>query len=264
MKAPYLKAPVALAYDWTGFYVGANAGYAWGRSQIDAELGGGWVNFGGSPGVLDPDYAGVTSAATRTLKPNSFTGGIQAGFNYQINGFVVGVEADANYLGFRKSYATGSLIGVHGTGTYSAAAETTADALFTLRPRLGIAIDRSLIYVTGGLAAANFGFSQNIGYLSNAVDALPFTTAAGGANAGSTSSTKFGWTIGAGFERMLDNNWSIKAEYLYVDLGTQSFASSYTDLQPTVFTVTHKDSLTANIVRLGVNYRFGGPVVAKY
>jgi outer membrane immunogenic protein len=63
---------------------------------------------------------------------------------------------------------------------------------------------------------------------------------------------------------MLNNNWSVKAEYLYVDLGTQSFSSLYTDRQPAVFTVTHKDSLTTNIVRLGVNYRFGGPVVAKY
>ena len=254
----------APAFSWTGFYIGANAGYAWGASQISAGLGGAWVNYQGVPGAFDPDYAGVTSAAKRTLNPSSFTGGVQAGYNYQINGFVIGVEADANYLGLRRSYTIGPLLGVQGPGTYSVTAASAADALFTLRPRVGIAIDRSLVYVTGGLAASAFVFSQNISYLNPRVNFLPFTTAAGGANAGSASSTKVGWTIGAGFERMLDNNWSVKAEYLYVDLGTQSFSSLYTDLQPAVFTVQHKDSLTTNILRLGVNYRFGGPVVAKY
>jgi outer membrane immunogenic protein len=191
-------------------------------------------------------------------------GGVQAGYNYQMDRFVIGVEADANYLGLRTSYAIGPLLGALGPGTYSVTAASSADALFTLRARAGIAIDRNLVYITGGLAASTFGFSQNISYLNPRLNFLPFTPAAGGANAGSASSTKVGWTIGAGFERMLNNNWSVKAEYLYVDLGTQSFSSSYTDLQPAVFAVQHKDSLTANILRLGVNYRFGGPVVAKY
>jgi len=261
LKAP---PPPAIAYNWTGFYVGANAGYAWGTSQIGAGLGGAWVNYLGVPGALDPDFAGVTSAATRTLHPSSFTGGVQAGYNYQMNRLLIGVEADANYLGLRKSYTIGPLLGAIGPGTYSVTAASTADALFTLRPRVGIAFDRSLIYVTGGLAASTFAFSQNISYLNPRLNFLPFTTAAGGANAGSASSTKVGWTIGAGFERMLNNNWSVKAEYLYVDLGTQGFSSSFTDLQPAVFTVQQRDSLTTNILRLGVNYRFGGPVVAKY
>jgi outer membrane immunogenic protein len=263
VKAVPYTAPVPV-FSWTGFYAGANAGYAWGTSQIVAGLGGAWVNYLGVPGALDPDYAGVTSAATRTLHPSSFTSGVQAGYNYQINRFVIGVEADANYLGLRKSYTTGPLLGAQGPGTYSVTAASTADALFTLRPRVGIAFDRNLVYVTGGLAASTFVFSQNISYLNPRLNFLPFTTAAGGANAGSASSTKVGWTIGAGFERMLNDNWSVKAEYLYVDLGTQSFASSYTDLQPAVFTVQHRDSLTTNILRLGVNYRLGGPVVAKY
>ena len=263
VKAVPYTAPVPV-FSWTGFYAGANAGYAWGTSQIVAGLGGAWVNYLGVPGALDPDYAGVTSAATRTLHPSSFTSGVQAGYNYQINRFVIGVEADANYLGLRKSYTIGPLLGAQGPGTYSVTAASTADTLFTLRPRVGIAFDRNLVYVTGGLAASTFVFSQNISYLNPRLNFLPFTTAAGGANAGSASSTKVGWTIGAGFERMLNDNWSVKAEYLYVDLGTQSFASSYTDLQPAVFTVQHRDSLTTNILRLGVNYRLGGPVVAKY
>jgi outer membrane immunogenic protein len=264
VKAMPYAAP-APAFSWTGFYVGANAGYAWGTNQISGDLGGAWVNYQGVPGAIDPDNAGVTSAARRTLNSSSFTGGAQLGYNHQINGFVIGLEADANYLGLRKSYTIGPLLGAQGPGTYSVAAASTADALFTLRPRVGIAIDRSLVYITGGLAASTFAFSQNISYLNPRFNFLPFTPAGGGANAGSASSTKVGWTIGAGFERMLDNNWSVKAEYLYVDFGAQSFSSSYTDLQPAVFTVQHRDSLTTNIVRLGVNYHFGGgPVVAKY
>jgi opacity protein-like surface antigen len=293
------------SFSWTGFYVGVNAGGAFDTSNINATLGGAWIG--------DPDNAGVTAAARHRLDLNGFTGGGQIGYNYQVNNFVLGVEADAEYLGLKSSYATGALPGV-ATGIYSAMASSSSDWLVTLRPRLGVAVDRALFYVTGGLAIANNDFSQNISYLNPApalapappvvvstpvvstpvvstpvvggitmvappvvappvvtppvvaLPDLPVTSAAGGANARSVSSTSVGWVLGGGVEYAFTDRWSAKLEYLYADPGTTKFRSSYTSATGSVYTVQHGNHLTTSIVHVGVNYHFGdpAPVVAKY
>ena len=249
-------APVAAPYSWTGFYVGLNAGGAWGNSNIRTNLGGMWIG--------DVDEQNILSAANRNLSPASFMGGAQIGYNYQINQFVLGIEADANFFGQSKSYSTGVMTGANpfglpapSVGTYWATGKVSANNLFTIRPRVGFAIDRVMIYATGGLAISSVSFNQNIGYLNESLVTLPITSAAGGANAGSKSATQVGWTIGAGAEWAVTNNISLKAEYLYVDLGSLSFASSYTSpVDQSVWTATHKASLRSNIARVGVNYKF--------
>jgi outer membrane immunogenic protein len=133
--------------------------------------------------------------------------------------------------------------------------------LITLRPRLGFAFDRFLVYATGGLALANQKFSQNITQLN-----LVFT------EAGSVSDTKVGWTAGAGIEYAFDNSWSMKAEYLYVDPGSVSFSSTGVTaadcgcIPGNLYNAVHSAHLKANIVRAGLNYKFGNyyaPVVTK-
>ena len=125
------------------------------------------------------------------------------------------------------------------------------DWFFTVRSRLGLAMDRSLFYVTGGLAVGNERFSQFF-----------LHTASGTFEAGSSSDTRVGWTVGAGGEYAFTNNWSVKAEYLYVDLGSTGF-NSVNNLLP-AFTAINSARLTENIGRVGINYHFNGPVVAKY
>jgi outer membrane immunogenic protein len=202
-KAPVV-APVAAAPLWTGLYVGATAGYAFGKSsQRDTEM------------VADGSYK---------VKGGMIGGAV--GYNWQIQNYVYGLEADASFASIAGS---SSICGMtaHLCGTKS-------DALGTVRARGGFAIDNSLIYATGGLAVAQI----------KAYDA-GFTSVA----AQSGSAVRLGWTVGAGVEQKLDAHWSVKAEYLYT-----SFARA------TYFTLAgyspEKVDMSANIVRAGVNYKF--------
>jgi outer membrane immunogenic protein len=147
------------------------------------------------------------------------------------------------------------------TGTGILAANYKLDWFGTARGRVGfLPTERVLIYATGGLA---------FGELSATAPLIPL----------SWGSTRAGWTLGAGVEAAIDNNWSVKLEYLYMDLG--SIGSSGTSATTvtnalntptpgfnTVTTTTLASAFnthfTDNILRVAVNYRFSGPVVARY
>jgi len=202
-KAPVV-APLAAAPLWTGLYVGASAGYAFGKSS-------------------QRDTAAVADGAYN-VKGGMIGGAV--GYNWQIQNYVYGLEADASFASIAGS---SSICGVtaHVCGTKS-------DALGTVRARGGYAIDNSLIYATGGLAVAQIK-AYDVG----------FSTTAGQ----SGSAVRLGWTVGAGVEQKLDAHWSVKAEYLYT-----SFArASYFTLEG--YSPEMVD-MSANIVRAGVNYKF--------
>jgi outer membrane immunogenic protein len=110
-----------------------------------------------------------------------------------------------------------------------------------------------LFYVTGGLAVADYNFTQ----------ASFFPNCPCGVST-SVSQARVGWTAGAGVQYAINSAWSVKAEYLYVDLGSASFADSLAAGGFPLATFTHSVRLTENIGRVGVNYRWGGPLVAKY
>jgi outer membrane immunogenic protein len=191
--APYYKAPVYNpVYNWTGFYVGVNGGGGWGTSS--------WTSTGGfstSGGVV----------------------GGTAGYNYQINQFVLGVEADIDWAG------------ISGTTTTACAAgcKTNDSWLSTVRGRVGYAADRFMPYFTGGAA---FGDIR-------------------GSSPGFASSTSnAGWTIGGGLEAAIAGNWTAKVEYLYVDLGNFSCNLSCG------LTTPQSINFHANLLRGGINYRF--------
>ena len=233
VKAPrYAPPPV---FSWTGFYIGGNAGYGWADANDSMDLGGSWLTDGTG------DNVPVTQRGNGQLKPNGFTGGIQAGFNYQTGQWVFGIEADANYFRMKKDFSSGPFTNPASGDSYTVTSSFESNWLITVRPRLGYAVDRFLVYATGGLAVANQKFSQNITQLN-----VVFT------QAGSVSDTTVGWTAGAGFEYAFGDRWSVKAEYLYVDLGSVSFsASGDTDSS---YTGSHSAHLKANIVRAGLNY----------
>jgi outer membrane immunogenic protein len=250
-KAPVV--PVAPIFSWTGFYGGLNAGYADPTANFSVVPGGSWIG--------DPDLPGIANAATRSLGLRGFTGGLQAGYNYQVDKIVLGIEGDANYLGLKNSYVTPVFPGVF-SGTYGAGGSVGLDALYTLRGRLGFAADHWLFFVTGGLAVTSEKFSQNINFINQgAFSFLPLTTAAGGANAGSTATTAASWTLGGGAEYALNNQWSVKGEYLYVNLNSMSFGSTYSNsgpfaaLIPGTYTIQHNINFSGlNIFRVGLNY----------
>jgi outer membrane immunogenic protein len=122
----------------------------------------------------------------------------------------------------------------------------------TVRGRIGVlATPRVLLYATGGLAYGEVNSSESIGIVPSVF---------------STSSTNVGYTIGAGIEGAIGGNWTAKLEYLYVDLGrvSGSFATPTAALGGGTITSNYSSRVTDNVLRAGVNYKFGGPVVAKY
>lgn len=238
---PYAKAPASVVepiYSWTGFYAGLNLGGAWGRSDLDTLVVGG---FG------PPNQVLVSSLDTLRLSPNGFTGGGQAGYNWQSGNWVFGLEADFSYFGLRASQLVASTF--VGGGNFTVSNSIKTDWLFTARPRVGYAFDRSLLYVTGGVAVTDIRYSSSL------TDPVFGTS-----QAAASSQTRAGWTVGAGWEYALFNNWSAKFEYLYADFGSVSMTS----IGGNGATFNQKASLTTNTARVGFNYKFGGPVVARY
>jgi outer membrane immunogenic protein len=262
---PYVKAPVMVdpVWSWTGFYVGANGGYSWGRSRSDVT----YTNTA-TGAVIVPPAGSITNAS---FDMNGGVAGGQAGYNWQSANWVFGVEGDMNWSG-EKGRAVFNCAGVAPAGgpclpglTFLpagglAGATLTIDQKLewfgTVRGRVGIlATPKVLFYGTGGLA---FGEIKTTGTMTG-------FNAGGGALAsiGSTSTTRAGWTVGAGIEGKITQNWSAKLEYLYMDLGR--FGAGPFTLAPGSTIATNVSSrFTDNILRAGINYQFAGPVVAKY
>jgi outer membrane immunogenic protein len=236
-------APIAVIFSWTGFYIGGSLGGHWGSDRITTT-----TDTAGGFGVAGA--AAIDAASPTTLRPQGFIGGGQIGYNWQASNFVFGLEADASWLdGSASRVLTGiPVIAAGDFMTNSARAEFLA----TFRGRAGVAFDRALFYLTGGLAVGTVKTSGTFGHFGGTVVTSTFD-----------STSRAGWTVGAGLEYAFTNNWSAKVEYLYVDLGSfntniPSSAGGAPDSQ----TVHHK--YTDNIARVGLNYRWGGPVVAKY
>ena len=213
-------------YDWTGFYLGANAGVAWNNSSVDNNIYTTGVRINELENKIDGSQA-------------AFTAGGLLGYNYQVDRVVLGVETDFNYLGFSDSN-NGSLVGEF--SDYTSKTSFDANWFGTIRGRLGYAFDNLLVYGTGGAAyghmSADGKVVQNYGG--------DITTWKG-----STDTTNWGWTVGAGAEYGIDN-WSLGLEYLYVDLGSAQWNSN----------VLAESRLKGNAdyafstVRASVKYRF--------
>jgi outer membrane immunogenic protein len=263
---PYTKAPVvaAIVYDWTGFYIGGNAGYSWGRANTDGNLSGtqnvSIFRTAGPNLISSTNTVLATAPLTGRADVNGFIGGAQVGYNWQRGSWLFGLEADIQGSDERGS-ADVCLVAGCAIGTGILTANYKLDWFGTVRGRIGfLPTERLLLYATGGLA---------YGELSATAPLVPL----------SWGSTRAGWTVGAGAEAALDRNWSVKLEYLYMDLGNVGSSGAtattavnqlntpqqgFKTITTTTLTSAFRTKFTDNIVRVGVNYRFGGPVVARY
>lgn len=247
----YTKAPPPLeaAYTWTGFYVGGN-------------IGGGWSHDSGAPRCADgagvPNGALCQNVPGSTINGSGLIGGGQIGYNWQVGpSWLLGVEADIQGADINGSTIVNGPFAFFGGGLAVPAAEFAAseklDWFGTARGRVGAIIGPALVYVTGGLA---YGHAQ--------LDTKFTSPTAFPASAGVT---RTGWTAGAGVEWGFTSNWSAKLEGLYYDLGTTTLTAG--PVAPVgagaIGFVRGKDfDLRGAIARVGLNYHFGGPVVAKY
>jgi outer membrane immunogenic protein len=187
--------PAAPAGVWTGFYVGANIGAGFSSSFNNDQAYG----FGGASG---------------------FTGGLQAGYDYQINRVVLGIAGDINYSSINRRYIDTAPTDVRANLGWNG----------TIRARLGYAVqDNFLLYATGGLALGNVKVSES----------LPGNF--------SQSKTLTGWTAGVGGEYLFTRNISAMLEYRYMSLQKASFSG--VDYAPRVGFEGHQ-------IRTGINYRF--------
>ncbi|MEZ0214369.1 MAG: outer membrane protein, partial [Xanthobacteraceae bacterium] len=209
VKAPIIAVPT---FSWTGFYLGANIGYAF--ADADAE------------------YEGYTDS----FSTEGFIGGVQIGYNYQFdNKVVLGVEADIEFGNpdDNLSFEVPLVLNSWDSASYE------IDYFASVRARLGYAFDHWLPYVTGGVA---FGKGKGIGY------------DLGGNNPtvdGKDSPVHVGWVIGAGLEYAITDNWTVRGEYLYYDLGSEDYSDTILGVP-----VTGTVDLKIQTVRLGVNYKF--------
>jgi outer membrane immunogenic protein len=221
-----MKAPPLVAiYDWTGFYIGIAGGGSLGTStHIDRATGLG-------------DTIGYNVKG-------GLVGGT-LGYNWQMSSFVFGLEGDISWVGEYGSHIDDGLANVNNpNGPFDAQSFTKETWLATARARFGYAVNNLLFYGTGGYAGAGV----EAGIKNAATNALLV----------SSSSTRNGWTAGGGLEWGFAPNWSAKFEWLYMKFESKGFN--------TLVAEGPRSSvpLDDNVVRAGINYRFGGPVVAKY
>lgn len=263
-----VKAPVALpVYSWSGFYVGGNAGYGWrGNRATTFDQADPLVRLVTCGGTLGGTCAPPTSS---DLSGGVF--GFQAGYNWQFaSRWLLGVETDINFTSIRGS-ATSATYRI-GLVTAQNNVEQGIDWFGTVRARLGfLATDRLLVYGTGGFAYAQVAegttltalTEQGAFGLGSAYGCQAITNSAPTCFVGSSSRTATGWTAGGGVEYALWDNFTLKAEYLYVNLGRGSVNvvaldnSAFGPGIPKASFVAAFDRPDINIVRLGFNYKFG-------
>lgn len=225
-KAPTPAAQVA--YSWSGLYIGGNVGYGWGRFASNYSLNN-------------------IPVSQDTVDPSGIVGGGQIGLNWQLGSVVLGAEAD-----FQGSdHSAGNTFiscpaanpvcgGVNSTTVYTEKMEWFG----TARGRIGYAFDRFMVYGTAGAAYARFAGDATITCPAPACVTIRINSA----------NTKTGWTAGGGIEGALVGSWTWKLEYLYFDYGTVTV----TDNSVPGLSNRSETKITDNVVRAGVNYRFGG------
>jgi outer membrane immunogenic protein len=219
--ADMVEAPAV--YDWTGFYFGGNIGYG----------------FGGSDDVGISATNG-THVAPGELQVNGIFGGAQIGADWQAGWAVFGAVADIEASDIKDDFDNSV------TGGITSDASSDVNLWGTLRGRLGWAADRVLVYGTGGFAWGTVDYDVR-------------TIDTGGNHAKmSDSSTLTGWTAGGGLAWAIDDNWSVGAEYLYVNLGKQSIHGTVFDDagDPNGVRVKTEETPDFHTVKAFVNFKF--------
>lgn len=278
---------------WTGFYAGLNAGGTWANNnsaQITA-----WP-LGSGVGLI---YWATLNSKVAGSSTSGFIGGGQIGYNWQVPignaAFVTGIEADIQGVSASSGQKTTNTVWQSGpvyccTVWNSISASSNLQWLGTVRGRIGYLVSPSLlVYGTGGLAYGGLSFNFSQTQLTSVVfpgpgpcgvsicnGPTPIAVASGGAG---YSGTMVGYAAGGGVEWMLFPNWSLKAEYLYYNLGTVaatlslreyplSYIAAYNATPGPPFAIsTAQSSVAGNIARAGLNYHFTwgtAPIVASY
>jgi outer membrane immunogenic protein len=265
VQPAYKAPPLAPAYNWTGFYVGATIGGGWTNEGIDnavtstacntALIGCGPANFSTALAAAVPGHISTNSTG--------LIGGGEAGYNWQTGRFVWGVETDlsgANINGSSSQSVTAQVPGFPAnTVSVAGSASEKLDLFGTVRARLGfLVMPQLLLFGTGGLA---YGHASATTSMTETVGGTCFCGPSPTASV-TSSSTMTGWTAGGGLEWMFVPQWTLKGEYLYYDLGTLNAAlPQITQLNGSGAgffgaNVASSATVKGSIARVGLNYKF--------
>jgi outer membrane immunogenic protein len=242
-KAP---PPLAPAYSWSGWYFGINGGGAWSSSNS--------ATFSGAGPTAPIFFAANEFPTTLSMSSHGGVGGLQTGYNWQLSSmWLVGFETDLQL----SNYAGTTIVTPNPTPPlfpFTTQVSQQSTWFGTLRGRLGfLATPSILLYGTGGLAYgqtetsfSTIGVGFNLGTCPT-----NFTCAIG-----RSASNQTGWAAGGGIEWMFAPKWTLRAEYLFVDLGSQSVTvpSLNTIGAPVNFTAT--STFKENIARAAINFGF--------
>jgi outer membrane immunogenic protein len=230
--------PAVVYYNWTGCYIGANVGGGWTKS-----------NTFGYP-LPDPVTAGFVPMDVGTNGSGVVAGG-QAGCNLQVaSNFVVGIEGDFSWSGVKGEGTVGPIESTPVPGLFPGSFATSTHEVAwvgTLRGRAGVAFDRLMIYVTGGLAWAS---------LKTTADEVFLTPVS---NPGSFDSTRIGWVGGVGLEYAVTYNWIVRGEYLYHQFAGDTFIGARLPVLAGAGVEYTTGRTNLSVARLALSYKFGAP-----
>jgi outer membrane immunogenic protein len=227
---PYAKAPpmIAALYDWSGFYIGANGG--WGSSRKCWDIYNPAGVFGGNDGCHDA------------------TGGVaggQIGYRWQTGAWVFGVEGQGDWADLKGRNT--ALINIGTTN------ESRIGAFGLFTGQIGYAFNNVLFYVKGGGAVTDDRFRS-------------YAVGTNVAITNTVNDTRWGGAVGAGLEFGFSPNWSAAIEYDHLFMGNRTYTFTHNGVAGVAGTFFSNERIKQDVdlVTVRVNYRWGGPVVAKY
>jgi outer membrane immunogenic protein len=232
---PYTKAPapmVAAVYDWSGFYIGLNGGGGWSRK------------------CWDQTAVGVIAIAPFAEGCHDATGAVaggQIGYRWQSAAWVFGVEAQGDWADLKGSNVSNNFFRAPGDLTN----RSKVDSLGLFTGQVGYSWNTFLLYVKGGAAVTHDKYD---GFVVNPAVLNP--------NIDHASETRWGGTVGVGGEFSFAPNWSFGVEYDHLFMGTRDI--TFTSTAGPTISRTDRIRQDVDMVTARINYRFGGPVIAKY
>jgi len=229
---------VAPTFNWTGPYIGIQFGYTRTSSDYSLKLGGDWNRF---PIVKDE----IEFRGRHEFDENGFGLGGCAGYNYQFNNNVVlGVGVAGRKLwGLDAMHKTGDFP-ADNVGDFDVRSSFNTTGIVTFGPKVGYACGRFLPYVSGGLAFGELDASQKI-----------FSSNFGVHEVGKEGENRLGWNVAGGLQYAVTNNWSLRLEYSYSDLGTFKYPGK-ADPPFRGFTTWNMATLTEHGANAGIVYTF--------
>ena len=234
-----VKGPEPPPYQWTGCYVGLNLGGGTSGTNFTSAIDPGTHLLGADPAV-------VAASGGGGFNNIGALGGGQAGCNWQHGTFVLGLEGDFDYFHSNPNFSNNTNTLSDGVTPFTIGQSLTTDFLATIRPRIGIAADRNLAYITGGAAFTHVSYTES------------YSDGAAPPGAGTATAAKYlaGWTAGAGWEYAFAERWTVRAEYLIAGFPKVSAAGAITDAAGGSNALHGSSDVTIQLVRAGVNFKF--------